>query len=427
VRLLIGRRQWLGSLGLVLGIVFLGAGPSGAGILDAFWTAPTTNADGSPLTDLASYRVYYGTSSAPCPGSSFFQVASTTPSPPAGLAVTFRLTGLSAGALYYVSVTAVDTSNNESACPTPVSAAARIEFAVSPTGTVNFGTVNLGGFAEQTFTVQNSVGGIVSGAAASSPPFSIVSGSPFSLVGVGATQAVTVRFSPTTSATVSSNVNFAAHGDTISRLVAGTGGVPDTTPPIVVVTSPTPSSTYTTSSSLLTLGGTASDNVGVTQVTWTNSAGGNGTATGATSWTASGISLQVGTNTLTVTARDAAGNAGMVSLAATLVAFTFTDNPLTVRSTVIKAVHVMELRAAIDSVRVARGLAKFAWTDQTLTSGSTPVESVHLIELRTALNEAYQAAGWTPPAYTDPAAEAGRTVIRAIHLNELRAAVRAIQ
>src|SRR5438067_11803108 len=104
------------GLGLLICGVLLATSSGTAGILDAFWTAPTTNADGSPLTDLASYRVYYGTSSAPCPGSSFFQVASTTPSPPAGLAVTFRLTGLSAGALYYVSVTAVDTSNNESAC-----------------------------------------------------------------------------------------------------------------------------------------------------------------------------------------------------------------------------------------------------------------------------------------------------------------------
>jgi len=61
----------------------------------------------------------------------------------------------------------------------------------------------------------------------------------------------------------------------------------------------------------------ASDNVGVTQVTWTNSRGGSGTATGATSWTASGIVLQAGSNVLTVTARDAAGNAGTATLTAT--------------------------------------------------------------------------------------------------------------
>ena len=27
------------------------------------WTAPTANTDGSPLTDLNGYRIYYGTSS----------------------------------------------------------------------------------------------------------------------------------------------------------------------------------------------------------------------------------------------------------------------------------------------------------------------------------------------------------------------------
>ena len=58
----------------------------------------------------------------------------------------------------------------------------------------------------------------------------------------------------------------------------------------------------------MSLGGTASDNATVTQVTWSNSRGGNGTAIGTTSWNAASISLQDGSNTLTVTARDAAGN-----------------------------------------------------------------------------------------------------------------------
>jgi len=64
--------------------------------------------------------------------------------------------------------------------------------------------------------------------------------------------------------------------------------------------------------------------------------------------------------------------------------FTFTDDPLTAQSTLI-TVHIMELRAAIDSVRVALGLATFAWTDSTLTPGSTPVKAVDLNELRTAV------------------------------------------
>ena len=94
----------------------------------------------------------------------------------------------------------------------------------------------------------------------------------------------------------------------------------DTTPPAVAITSPTTGSTYTTSNSPLTLGGTASDNVGLRQVTWANSRGGSGMASGTTSWTASGIVLQLGTNMLTVTAQDAAGNTATASLTVT-----FTD------------------------------------------------------------------------------------------------------
>jgi hypothetical protein len=96
-----------------------------------------------------------------------------------------------------------------------------------------------------------------------------------------------------------------------------TVNIPDTTPPTVTITTPTTAATYSTSSSPLTLGGTAADNVGVTQVTWANDRGGSGTATGTTSWTAGGIALQGGTNILTVTARDAAGNTGTKTLTVT--------------------------------------------------------------------------------------------------------------
>src|SRR5713101_4896805 len=152
-------RRWLLGLGLALGGILLATNPASAGILDATWTAPTTNTDGSPLTDLASYRVYYGTGSAPCPGPSFYPVASSTSSPPPNQTVSFRLTGLSTGTTYFVAITAVDTGGMESACSSVASAPSRITFAVSPTGTVNFGSVNLGTSADQTVTVQNTAGG----------------------------------------------------------------------------------------------------------------------------------------------------------------------------------------------------------------------------------------------------------------------------
>lgn len=93
--------------------------------------------------------------------------------------------------------------------------------------------------------------------------------------------------------------------------------VTDTSPPTVQLSSPTPSSTYSTTGSTLTLRGTSTDNVGVTQVTWTNSRGGAGTASGTTNWTANVTGLQSGTNLLTVRARDAAGNTGSTSLTVT--------------------------------------------------------------------------------------------------------------
>ena len=306
------------GLGLSLLLLLLMTTPSTAGILDATWTAPTMNTDGSPLTDLASYRVYYGTPSSPCPGSSWAQVASPTPSPGPSQSVSFRLTGLATGALYRAAVSAVDASGLESACSTEVSAVARAEFALSPTGPLNFGSVSLGSFAEQTVTLTNTAGGTVSGTASVAAPFSVVSGTPFALAGVGASQAVKVRFTPTMATTVSTNLMIAAGGGTVSAGVTGSGSGGDSIPPTLAITSPTSSATYTTTGSSVTLQGTASDNVGVNQVTWVNSRGGSGTASGTSNWTAAGVGLQLGSNTVTVTARDGAGNTAMATLAVTL-------------------------------------------------------------------------------------------------------------
>jgi pimeloyl-ACP methyl ester carboxylesterase len=93
--------------------------------------------------------------------------------------------------------------------------------------------------------------------------------------------------------------------------------VNDTSPPSISINSPTSSSTYTTTGSTLTLRGTATDNIGVTQVTWSNSRGGSGTASGTTNWTANVTGLQSGTNILTVRARDAAGNSQTATLTVT--------------------------------------------------------------------------------------------------------------
>lgn len=107
---------------LVLAAVLAGcAGKSG--FLDLSWTAPTANADGSPSVDIASYRVFYGPTPSPCPGGTYI----TVPSPPVGPGekVTTRLTKLTPGEVYYVSVAAVSSSGAQSSCSAAASNRAR--------------------------------------------------------------------------------------------------------------------------------------------------------------------------------------------------------------------------------------------------------------------------------------------------------------
>ena len=98
-----------------------------------------------------------------------------------------------------------------------------------------------------------------------------------------------------------------AAGNVSTDTLTVTSG-PDTTPPVVTITAPTSQPTLATSAASLNFSGTASDAIGVTQVTWSNDRGGSGTASGTTSWSVAGVTLQSGANVLTVTARDAAGN-----------------------------------------------------------------------------------------------------------------------
>src|SRR6266542_2916444 len=124
-----------------------------------------------------------------------------------------------------------------------------------------------------------------------------------------------------TAGTYSATAPLTASGFWVMQLVAFKAATapppPDTTAPTIAITAPTSSPTYTTNASPLTLAGTAADNVGITQVSWASDRGGTGTASGTTSWSASGIALQSGANVLTVTARDAAGNTGAATLAVT--------------------------------------------------------------------------------------------------------------
>ena len=67
------------------------------------WTAPTTNQNNTPLTDLAGYKVYHG-----------FASRSYDVTIDVGLTTSAVLSGLQDGRAYYFAVTAYDTSGNQS-------------------------------------------------------------------------------------------------------------------------------------------------------------------------------------------------------------------------------------------------------------------------------------------------------------------------
>ena len=78
---------------------------TGPGTASVSWDAPDTNEDGTPLTQLSGYRVYYGTTSP--------LDKSTSLSIDVGNITSFTVSGLDAGT-YYFAATAYDASGNES-------------------------------------------------------------------------------------------------------------------------------------------------------------------------------------------------------------------------------------------------------------------------------------------------------------------------
>jgi hypothetical protein len=249
--------------------------------------------DANTDANLAGYKVYFG-------------IASRQYGTPidAGLQTSYTVTGLAAGT-YYFAVTAYSTSGQESGfsnevvydAGTVTETAPAITITV-PTAEGSFtsssATLSVGGTASDTngitqITWANSGGG--SGTAAGTTEWSI-SG----IVLISGTNTITVTVQNASGMTSSATlvVTYTAPSDTI--------------PPTVTITSPTSSATYTSSSVTLDLGGTASsDNMGISQVTWSSSGGGSGTASGTIAWSIPEILLANGSNTITVTAWDNAG------------------------------------------------------------------------------------------------------------------------
>jgi hypothetical protein len=103
----------------------------------------------------------------------------------------------------------------------------------------------------------------------------------------------------------------------------------------------------------------------------------------------------------------------------------FTDDPVAIPGTLIKAVHITELRTAVNAVRASAGLP--AYTTWAIGSGALPTQkssSRDITELRNALNEALDRLvvldwGLGRPLYDDPLL-APAFPVRRTHIQQLR-------
>jgi len=100
---------------------------------------------------------------------------------------------------------------------------------------------------------------------------------------------------------------------------------------------------------------------------------------------------------------------------------TFTDDPLAAGVTV-KAIHVTQLRDAINQLRQRAALPQVSWAE-TVSTGVL-IKASHITEMRTGLEQARTALGLGPTTYTDPGLTVG-TVIKKEHIQEIRDSLKA--
>ena len=99
-------------------------------------------------------------------------------------------------------------------------------------------------------------------------------------------------------------------------------------------------------------------------------------------------------------------------------AVSFTDEPLVPGVTPIRAVHLTEVRVAVNIAREQASLPAVVFTDDPLSD--VVVKALHISELRSALDEARSALGLHRISYTDPTIQSGGTRVKAAHIQELR-------
>ncbi|MBA3936790.1 MAG: prolyl oligopeptidase family serine peptidase [Planctomycetes bacterium] len=149
-------------------------------------------------------------------------------------------------------------------------------------------------------------------------------------------------------------------------------GSADTTPPALAIVTPSGSGSATSTATTAALAGTASDASGIARVTWADTHGGTGTASGTTSWSIASVPLTVGANAFTVTATDGAGNTTSAAITITRTTTTDTMGPnIIITSPAASSVTVSATTIAVSGTASdVSGIAKVTWVDNQGHSGT---------------------------------------------------------
>jgi hypothetical protein len=100
-----------------------------------------------------------------------------------------------------------------------------------------------------------------------------------------------------------------------------------------------------------------------------------------------------------VRAVDSAANESAFTNSDLATTFIFTDDPIVPGTTIIKAIHITQLRDAINIVRLAAHLAPVSFTDPAPLG--LLIKLIHMTQMRNALDTARTALGLAPTNYSN--------------------------
>ena len=249
--------------------------------------------DPSPDSNVAGYLVYVGSQSGSY--SATYDVGNTT---------SFGYPNASPGQTYYFSVAAYFAG--------PVIGTRSTEVSGTSNGTpvlVNPGTQSsvVGMSVSLQLVGSDPAGQPVSYGVTTLPPGLSIAPATGRISGTPAAAGAYLVTAVVSDGTLSDAETFTWNVSNPLAAAPGGGGGGDSSAPVITITMPTTRNSYATSESFVTFGGTATDNGSVTEVTWSSDRGASGRATGTEAWIA-GVPIQRGQNTITISARDAAGN-----------------------------------------------------------------------------------------------------------------------